>query len=214
MLKREVRALTPEEQDAFLRTLAGHRLGTAFILALGTGLRRGELLGLHWEDVDLENGFLHVKRNIVYVRGKGIVVQPPKTEKGNRVVPIPKLVLRMLEGHRERLEKDGLYRPDGPVFPSKTGGYIYPDNFERTFRRLRQQAGLDGVNLHALRHTFATRLLELGENLKVVQELLGHARIGITADIYTHVTERLKRRTVDKLNQVLELGTKWAPKND
>lgn len=214
MQKREVRALTLEEQDNFIRTLAGHRLGAAFMLALGTGLRRGELLGLHWEDVDLEEGVLRVKRNIVYVRGKGIVVQPPKTEKGNRMVPIPKLVLKMLEGHQERLKKDGLYRLDGPVFPSKAGGYIYPDNFERTFRKLRQKAGLESVNLHALRHTFATRLLELGEDLKVVQELLGHARIGITADIYTHVTERLKKRAVDKLDQVLESGTKWAPKND
>lgn len=230
MQKKEVRALTPEEQDNFLRTLAGHQLGAAFMLALGTGLRRGELLGLHWEDVDLGEGVLHVRRNIVYVRGKGIVVQPPKTEKGNRMVPIPKLVLKMLEGHRERLEKGGLYRSDGPVFPSRTGGYIYPDNFERTFRQLRRQAGLEGVNLHALRHTFATRLLELGEDLKVVQELLGHARIGITADIYTHVTERLKKRAVDKLDRILgtgtimgtgdngvpdvsESGTNWAPKN-
>ncbi|GAV22668.1 tyrosine-type recombinase/integrase [Carboxydothermus pertinax] len=180
--KKEVRALTLEEQDAFLRALAGHQLGTAFILALGTGLRRGELLGLHWEDIDLEEGILHVKRNVVYVRGHGIVVQPPKTEKGNRTIPIPKLVLKMLEGHQERLKAEGLYRPDGPVFPSKNGTYMYPDNFERTFRKLRKEAGID-INLHALRHTFATRLLELGEDLKVVQELLGHARIGITADI-------------------------------
>lgn len=212
MQKKEIRALTLEEQDAFLRTLAGHQLGTAFMLALGTGLRRGELLGLHWEDIDFGEGILHVKRNVVYVRGQGILVQPPKTEKGNRTVPIPKLVLKMLEGHRERLKEQGLFKEDGPVFPNSNGSYIYPDNFERTFRKLRKEAGIEDINLHALRHTFATRLLELGEDLKVVQELLGHARIGITADIYTHVTNKLKKRAVEKLDQVLNLGTNWAPK--
>jgi len=209
---RKGRAMTREEQDRFMEALAGHHLCAAFILKLGTGLRRGELLGLHWEDINLEEGILHVVREIVYVRGIGIIEQAPKTEQSIRTVPMPKLAREMLKRHREQLLKTGRYRKDGPVFPSAVGTYIYPDNFEKIFRKLRHDAGIGDVKLHSLRHTFATRLLEAGEDLKTIQELLGHTKISTTADIYAHVSEHMKRRAVDKLDSVLEMGTKMGTK--
>lgn len=200
---KNIRIMSTEEQETFLQAIAFHTWGAAFMTILGTGLRRGELLGLHWEDVDLGEKVLHVRRSIVSVKGEGIRVEEPKTKKGRRTVPLPKMVVAFLQRHKEKLEKDGLYRPDGPVFPSKNGNYIWPRNFNRIYEKLRDDLGLKDVNLHALRHTFASRLLELGEEMRVIQELLGHAKISTTADIYTHVVERMKRQAVDKLDEVL-----------
>ncbi|GAB6274533.1 MAG: hypothetical protein STSR0004_13960 [Peptococcaceae bacterium] len=259
--------MSPEEQDKFLATLVSHFLGAAFAVSLGTGLRRGEILGLHWNDVNLDERILHVRRGIVYVRRQGIKEELPKTKKGNRIVPLPRLAVEYLHRHQKIQNEKGLYRSDGPVFPSSIGTYIFPDNFNKQFdklceeiqraqmkkhriniglsiemmvemlettvvhyrgleegrRRLKKnlmdklqiKTGISGIktNPHALRHTFATRLLELGEDLKVVQELLGHAQLGTTADIYTHVMEKIKRRAVDKIDAVLDPVTNLDTKN-
>lgn len=246
---KEIRVMTDQEQDKLLQALATHPLGAAFATMLGTGLRRGELLGLHWEDVDTainayvkqtekekilwelekqtpktpeiiaqmdalldeierlkEARSIYIQRGVVSVKGQGIITEEPKTKKGRRTVPIPKMVAEFLLWHRDKLQKNGAYRKDGPVFPSKAGTYIWPRNFSRSFEELRAKLGLNGITLHGLRHTFATRLLELGEDMKVIQELLGHAKIGTTADIYAHVVEKMKRQAVSKLDEVL--GTK------
>jgi len=110
------------------------------------------------------------------------------------------------------MEAEGNYKPSAPVFCTTNGNYIIPRNFNRKFYELCRKAGISGVNLHALRHTFATRLLEQGENIKVVQELLGHSKISTTADIYSHVVMEVKRQAVSRLNNLLSNGTKWAPK--
>lgn len=205
---KEIRVLTAEEQDKFLKALMQHPMGAAFITMLGTGLRRGEVLGLHWQDVNLDKKFLHVRRGIVAVKGQGIIAEEPKTKKGNRIVPLPKMIVEALKRHRDRLKKDGMHREDGPVFPSSAGTYIWPRNFNRAFEAIRKELKINDISPHALRHTFATRLLELGEDMKVIQELLGHSKIGTTADIYTHVVEKLKRTAVDRLDNVLSPGKK------
>lgn len=204
---KEVRAMTVEEQDKFMKALAGHRLGAAFATMLGTGLRRGEILGLHWEDINLEVKVLHVQRGIVYVRGQGILVEEPKTTKGRRTVPLPALIVGYLQAHKEKLLSDGIYFENGPAFPNKKGGYIWPDNFNRSYDKLRETLNLKDINPHALRHTFATRLLEMEEDMRVIQELLGHAKESTTSNIYVHVSEKLKRRAVDKLDKIFTPGT-------
>ncbi|MBC7347320.1 MAG: site-specific integrase, partial [Clostridia bacterium] len=187
--------------------------GPAILTMLGTGLRRGELLGLTWHDVDLENGILRVRENYVQTR-RGSKRQEPKSESSRRDVPLPAAVVEALRRHRERMIQEGNYGPDGPVFCTKKGTEIRPRNFNFALERVCRRAGLDAIGPHVLRHTFATRLLELGENLKVVQQLLGHARISVTADIYTHVSQELKRQAVEKLDEHLAAGTNWAQKTD
>jgi len=203
--KKEARALTLEEMDRFLNALEGDRLKAAFVTLLGTGLRRGELLALKWDNVNLKEGTIAVKENLVWIAKKGFVFQPPKTEKSKRVVPLPDDVLAELKRHKvrqaeEKLKIGAAYQDNGLVFCTEIGTPIIPRNFERKYKALLKKAGLTGVKLHSLRHTYATRLLELGENLKVVQELLGHSRISVTADIYSHVSPELKRGAAAKLN--------------
>jgi len=203
--KKEARALTLEEMDRFLNALEGDRLKAAFVTLLGTGLRRGELLALKWDNVNLKEGIIAVKENLVWIAKKGFVFQPPKTEKSKRVVPLPDDVLAELKRHKvrqaeEKLKIGAAYQDNGLVFCTEIGTPIIPRNFERKYKALLKKAGLTGVKLHSLRHTYATRLLELGENLKVVQELLGHSRISVTADIYSHVSPELKRGAAAKLN--------------
>ncbi len=203
--KKEARALTLEEMDRFLNALEGDRLKAAFVTLLGTGLRRGELLALKWDNVNLKEGTIAVKENLVWIAKKGFVFQPPKTEKSKRVVPLPDDVLAELKRHKvrqaeEKLKIGAAYQDNGLVFCTEIGTPIIPRNFERKYKALLKKAGLTGVKLHSLRHTYATRLLELGENLKVVQELLGHSRISVTADIYSHVSPELKRCAAAKLN--------------
>lgn len=209
--KKEAPVFTPEQQQTFISALEGDRLEAAFLVLLGTGIRRGELLGLQWQDIDLKKAVLNIRQGLVFYRGE-LVIQEPKTKKSRRSLPLPGIVIDSLKKHRENMMAEGNYRKDQFVFCTQEGTPIIPRNFNRKFYQLREKAGLEKINLHALRHTFATRLLEAGENLKVVQELLGHTQITTTADTYSHVSQDLKRQAAEKMNDILQTGTKMAPK--
>lgn len=242
---KEKRIMTVEEQDKLLNALADHKLGAAFVTMLGTGLRREEVIGLHWEDVDpaidayvaqlekekelweltknkasieevriveqeiknLKNErYIQIVRSVVAVKGQGLVVGEPKTAKSRRTIPLPTMVVTFLLKHREHLQEKNKYQKDSMVFPSRAGTYIWPRNLSRSFEQLRDKLDLNHISPHALRHTFASRLLELGEDMKVIQELLGHSKYGTTADIYAHVADKLKRQAINRLDDVM--GTK------
>ncbi|GAW28546.1 site-specific integrase [Carboxydocella sp. ULO1] len=208
--RKEINVLSSDDMDKFLRLLPGDRLGPAFLLLLGTGMRRGELLGLCWEDIDLENGLVHIRKGLVRTR-EGLIYQETKTDKSARTIPLPRTVKDALVIHKNKMITEGLYGPTMPVFCTSKGTVVSPRNLQRKFDTLCGKAGITGATLHALRHTFATRLLEQGENLKVVQELLGHTRISTTADIYSHVNQNVKKSAVEKLDELFTQGTIWAP---
>ncbi|ACX51572.1 integrase family protein [Ammonifex degensii KC4] len=216
-LKRRVpvRPLAREEVEAFLKAARGERLYPAFALALKTGLRRGEVLGLKWEDVDLERGVLRVRRSLVEAKdpetGKvRLVFQEPKTEKSRRTVPLTRDVVALLKSHKARQNEEKLYfgeayEDNGLVFCTELGKPIWPRNFLRAFHSVLKKAGLERHRFHALRHTFATLLLASGEELKNVQELLGHERISTTADVYAEVLEDAKKKAVTRLDAFLKV---------
>lgn len=206
---REVRAMTCEEMNKFLEVLGDNRWGAAFLTLLGTGLRKGELLGLRWQDVDLENNIMKVLHSLAKTKAKGLVLDETKTEKSKRTIPLPGMVAEAIQKHRiqqiqVKLAAGKKLKDNDLVFCNSKGTPIFPRNFTRKFYELKEKANIPKeVNLHALRHTFATRLLEEGESLKVVQELLGHTNIATTGNIYSHVSPDIKRKAADKMNNLL-----------
>jgi len=209
--KGQARALTLEEQAKFLKAAKDCRHYAAFLLKMTTGLRRSEILGSRWRNVNLSKGYLVIQEVLVPVKG-GAVYQEPKTEKSKGKVPLIAPAIEGLKLHRERMMFEGNYSKDGPVFCTKTGKPINPRDFNRAFERIRARAGIGKeVTVHSLRHTYATRLLELGVSLKEVQELLRHAELSTTADIYAHVSEELKRAAANRLTDLFQNGTKMAP---
>ncbi|NLG84116.1 MAG: site-specific integrase [Firmicutes bacterium] len=224
--RREIRVLTPEEQARFLAVLDRHRLGPAFLLILATGLRRGEALALRWSDLDLAAGVANISRSLVEVRDRSkpkgerltLVFQEPKSRSGRRTVPIPKGVVAALKAHKarqaeEKLFMGGKYEDNDLVFATETGGPVHPRHFDEILRSLLKEAGVEPRGVHALRHSFATRLLEAGEHPKVVQEILGHSQVSLTLDIYSHVSMDLKRRAAEKMDEILKTEKRASHKD-
>ncbi|ADQ39654.1 integrase family protein [Caldicellulosiruptor acetigenus I77R1B] len=214
--KNEIRVLTLQEQQRFIAALEGERLRPAFLLALASGVRLGELLALKWDCVNLKEGTITIKRSLRRIKTYDknlptktmLAFQEPKTAAGIRTIPVPPVILEELKEHRkrqleERLQAGSLYEDNNLVFATELGTPIEPRNFLRVFYRIIEKANLD-INFHALRHTYATRLLEANEHPKVVQELLGHNDISTTLNIYSHVMPEIKKAAAMKLNNLFE----------
>lgn len=205
-------ALTVEEVQRFLEAASTHAYYPAIVLSAVTGLRRSEVLGLRWQDINFEEGMLYIRQAVIDYRGK-VIIRPTKTESGARTVPVPSFVLDLLKEHRQAQEEAarilGWDEVPELVFTSSKGTPINPRNYNRAFTEICKKAGLEGVSPHVLRHTFATRLLEAGVNPRIAQELLGHAQASTTMNIYSHVLPGLKRQVIQ---QVEEIAAKSLPK--
>lgn len=213
--KREQRVLTYEEQQLLLDELKKDRWGNAYIFALFTGLRRGEVLALTWDDVDIKNGLVSVSKTLNRVKthsDKGqkthLVVSEPKTENSRRVIPVVDSIIKLLKEQKKLVENEmdnagKLYEDNNLVFPTESGTYIDPGNYNRKFYKIIKACGLPKANPHSLRHSFATRALEAGIDLRTTQELLGHSSIDITANLYTHVLAQHSKNQIQKLNEYL-----------
>lgn len=192
-----------------LKAAAADRLETLYLLAVTTGMRQGELLGLKWEDVDLGTGTLRVRRTLSTATGGGHVFTAPKTAKSRRSIKLPKPALFSLRKHREAQleEKDrvaGLWKDNDLVFATRVGTPISrQDLITRSFKPLLRSANLPDIRFHDLRHTCATLLLGRGVHAKLVQELLGHASISVTLDTYSHVLPSMGDRTATAMEDVL-----------
>ncbi len=203
------RPWSAEQSQTFLRKTADDRLATLYRLMLVTGLRRGETVGLRWEDVDLDGRCLFVVQQITEVRGRA-VVGTPKTKRGTRIVPLDAGTVNHVRDHREaqQLEKSAwgpAWNDQGLVFTREDGRNLRPESVTRHFQKLANGAGLPVIRLHDLRHTNASLALAAGVDLKVVSERLGHSTTAITADLYTHVHRGVGRAAADKIASVLEL---------
>ena len=202
------RALTAAEVAQLLAACADDPLGPLVTVAVLTGLRQGELLGLQWGDIDWERGELSIVRSLQRVRGQGLVVVPPKTVASRRRIPLPPLALEALRVQRRqqltwRLAAGPAWTDGDWVFTSMLGVPLDPAETTRRFHRLLARAGLPHRRFHDLRHTTATLLLTDGVHPKVVASLLGHSTIQITLDTYSHVTPGLARQAADHLQQLI-----------
>lgn len=197
-----------EEQAAMLLdAIHGDRLEALYTVALALGLRRGEALGLRWEDVDLDRAELHVRRSLQRAEGH-LQFLELKTRKSRRTVDLPGTAVQALREHRERqaFERRAaglLWQDQSLVFTSTLGTPMEPRNATRSFQLLLKRTGLPHLRFHDLRHACATLLLVQGVELKVVQEVLGHSSIMTTGNIYAHVLPRLKRDAAERMDGFL-----------
>jgi integrase len=189
----EIHPLSEDEARTLLETAqaSGDRFEPLYVLAISTGLRRGELLGLRWNDVDLERGTLRVGRALVRERGHNTLGET-KTRQGRRQINLTPRTVNALRVHRkkqleEKMRRADLYKDHGLIFASGVGTLVHPENMvKRSFKPLLETAGLPEIRFHDLRHTCATVLLGRRVHPKLVQELLGHATIAMTLDTYSH----------------------------
>lgn len=201
--KRDIRPLSEEQVKVFLNTVKGDRLEALYTLAITTGLRQGELLGLRWEDVYLEEGVVRVRQQLTRTE-EGSSFTKPKNGKG-RSVSLRDSTVEVLRLHQEKQTDEksimgNLWKATGLVFTSTVGTALNPSNVtNRSFRPLLQQAELPQIRFHDLRHTFATLFLSEGVHPKIVQEMLGHATINITLDTYSHVLPNLQNKVVREI---------------
>ena len=193
---REMQTLPVEQLQSFLREAKESGVFEFYYLELATGLRRGELLGLKWEDVDLEQGDLRVRRQIARINGE-VVEAPLKTKNAYRTLPLAEDTVSILLEQKKKVDGSPW------VFPSPTGGPISPDSVLHMLHRVLKRAGLPRVRFHDLRHTFATLALQSGVDVKTVSGMLGHFSAGFTLDTYAHVTTASQRQAAKTMGSVL-----------
>jgi integrase len=203
----EMHPLSPDEARKLIEAVRGDKLEALYVLAVHTGMRQGELLALKWEDVDLNEGIIHIRRTLARSGGR-IALGEPKTKGSRRPVHLTGAAVEALRNHLERqleeIERLGdLYRDNGLVFTSQVGTLINPTNLRRrSFAPLLERAGLPQIRFHDLRHTCATLLLTRNVHPKHVQELLGHATVAITLDTYSHVIPGMGNHTARAMEDV------------
>lgn len=193
---KEMKTLLVEQLQSFLRESKDSGVFELYYLELATGLRRGELLGLKWVDIDLERGDLRVRRQIARINGE-VVEVPLKTKNTYRTLPLAEDTIDVLEAQRKKTGGSPW------VFPSPTGGPISPDSVLHMLHRVLKGAGLPRVRFHDLRHTFATLALQNGVDVKTVSGMLGHFSAGFTLDTYAHVTTASQRQAAKTMDGIL-----------
>ena len=206
-VRRQVPPFSSEQADVVLSAVAETDLAPAVALALGTGMRRGEVLGLRWSDIDLVGGEARITQTL-QATADGVCFVPPKTHRSARTIALPPFVLDALKQQRSRqgirrLAAGAAWQELGLVVDRGDGAPLAPWALSQRFRYAMRKSGID-LSFHGLRHAHASLMLEAGIHLKVVSERLGHSSIGITADLYTHMTKALDQDAAAKLGALLD----------
>jgi integrase len=207
--QKPVRAFSRDEQTIFFEAAKLYSYYEAYVFAVDTGVRDGELFPLTWSDIDFEKGYVQINKTLIVVKdrekksGNSYILKvqdSTKTKAGVRKIPLTKRCLRMLKELKLKNGTKGQL-----VFPSKNNTFINPRNFLRCFKTICKKAGLDdSFNCHTLRHTFATRCFEKGIPVKIVSRWLGHKKVQHTLDIYTHVMPDEEKRAIERLENDIE----------
>lgn len=212
MEQTEMQTLDPQQTRMLLGAARGNNWEALYILAISTGMRQGELLGLHWADVDLERGFLQVRYTLSSARGGGFRLGQPKTKRSRRRIDLSPHVIAALREHKvrqaeQRLKMGALWDSDSfpdLVFPNEIGRPMSGGNLlRRSFWALLEKAHLPRIRFHDLRHTAATLMIMEGYSAKTVSERLGHASVNITLDRYSHVLPSMQKEVATALDNIM-----------
>ncbi len=207
----EIKPLSPEQARIFLEAVKGDRLEALYSVALAIGLRRGEALGLRWQNIDFDAGTLTIRKTLQRINGKLSLVEP-KTERSRRTLTLPQVALTALKAHRarqlqERLAAGSAWQETDFVFTTTIGTPLEGANIaRRSFKKLLAKANLPNIRFHDLRHTAASLLLVQGIHPRVVMETLGHSQISLTMNTYSHVIPALQQEAADKMDALLQSG--------
>lgn len=208
--KQEIKPLNREQAAAFLREIQGHTHEYLFQIALFTGMRQGELLGLSWDNIDLDHGTLTVKRQLCREKKKGgkYYFSPPKNNKSRALTLAPSVVRLLrwqkLKQNGDRLKAGEAWEETGLVFTNPTGGCLSYRTVYDCFKLVMKKLGLPDIRFHDLRHTYAVFALQSGDDIKTVQENLGHATAAFTLDIYGHVLDEMKHASASRMEKLIQ----------
>lgn len=207
--KEEMKIWSYDEINMFLEHCKGERHYLTFLLAIYTGLRRGEILGLKWSDVDFINKTIHVQRSLAYIPKKGYILTSTKTRKSNRIIPISDMVVKALVNHRKQQEiwKEQLgeqYQEEDLVICTETGSKQDPRNVLRALKRLITTSGVTQIRFHDFRHTHASILISNSIDVVKVSKRLGHPNARITLETYAHLVPNEDNDLADVFEKALE----------
>lgn len=201
-------ALTIDVQKKFLETVVGYSYENQYRFVLQTGLRTGELIGLKWSDIDFENRTMKIERTMEYRYKVGEWrVGPPKSKSGYRTIPLTDEAIRILENQRSKNKSLKLVPMEWKniVFLCRKGTPVKNSTYDTGLFKYCDRVGIPRFSMHVLRHTFATRCIEGGMKPKTLQKILGHSNIGITMNLYVHITEDEKHREIDLVADALKV---------
>lgn len=208
--RKEMSVWTIQQVNEFLKQVKHSRYYIVFFLAAYTGMRKGEILGLRWSDVDFDKRTLRVNKTLYKIK-TGFILADPKTAASNRTIYLDDDILRALRKHKvqqnlEKMKSGNVYQDHDLVFPKEDGTYLTPSSVNATFSKYVKRFNLPSIRFHDLRHTHATILLEMGVHPKVVSDRLGHNSIKTTLDIYSHVSTSLQKDLSEQFSKVMKFG--------
>lgn len=217
--QKEIEPLTVGEIERVLQVAKETELYSLILLEIFTGMRKGEILGLQWKNVDFERKVVWVRKNLCRVKNQDkndgkktkLILLEPKTKKSIREIPLSEEAVKVLRVHKKKQNEQkmlyrDIYQDNDIVFAKADGSFEDPREILRRFHKILEKAGVRKCRFHDLRHTFASILLNEGESMKVIQELLGHSTITTTMDIYSHVAKETKERSVEVLERVVNIN--------
>lgn len=208
--KKEIQPLDETQITAFLKAIRGHRFENLYTVTLFTGLREGEVLGLMWDCVDLDKGTLLINKQLQLSRGSGgeYVLVPTKNSKGRSITLPPFIVATLRKERRSQLENKLRYGEcwsnSGFVFTDELGCHLKHSTVYKNFKVITRELGLPAARFHDLRHSYAVASIRSGDDIKTVQENLGHATASFTLDVYGHVTEQMKKESAARMEQFIK----------
>ncbi len=208
--RKEMNVWTVDQVRAFLKHTKHSRYHPVFFLAAYTGMRKGEILGLSWDDIDFESKTLRIKKTLYKIES-GYLLQEPKTRDSIRTIYLDDDLIRVLRKQKvkqnlERLKYGNVYKEHNMVFAQETGEFVFPSAVNALFTRFTKQLGLPRIRFHDLRHTHATILLSMGVNPKIVANRLGHSSVKITLDTYSHVLPEMKQDVSEQFSKMMKSG--------